>query len=457
MDKSEISLVIEARQLSKHFEEKVSPAKSFLENLIGFRSKCTADGINGSANKRPVTALDNVDLSIEKGSVVGIVGKNGSGKSTLLQIVCGTLKPSSGTILVNGRISALLELGAGFNPEFTGIENVRLNAALQGLSASEIDQRLESILDFADIGDFAYRATKTYSSGMFVRLAFAVAVCVEPDILIIDEALSVGDGYFAKKSFDRIMALKESGATILFCSHSLYQVEALCDRVLWLDRGSLMFDGDPSDAIAAYTLFLDTMGKATAEPRSKVHQPQPESVKLDTHQSCDSVQHSSGEIVTLLPRILSVELEVNGRAIDLQKLEGRRLRLDGAGHRMSLKIRIWIGSKSRRDTSGIDADFEVPTVAVTVSAPTGQCLSSVSTFGRPDLLSTASDGSSEVCLTFTKLPLRRGLFRFDVLLGCDRGIHLYDHAIGIVTLDVRSDAVEQGFVYFQHDWTSRCE
>lgn len=205
---------------------------------------------------RTFNALSNVSFELRKGQVLGLVGKNGAGKSTLLQLVCQTLKPSSGQLEVNGRIAALLELGAGFNPEFSGRENVHLNAAVLGLTDDEIASRFDSIVAFSGIGDFIEQPVKTYSSGMYVRLAFAIATSVDPDILIIDEALSVGDGAFARQSFDRIMTLKNGGATILFCSHSMYHIEAICDQALWLDKGNTVMMGKPSEVTDAYRDFL---------------------------------------------------------------------------------------------------------------------------------------------------------------------------------------------------------
>ncbi len=185
-------------------------------------------------------ALYPLTLHINHSQVVGIIGKNGAGKSTLLKIVTGTLmSDDGGTRDVSGRIAALLELGTGFHPEMSGRENVYLSGAVIGLSVDEIDQLYDDIVAFAGVEAFMEKPVKTYSSGMFMRLAFAVATCVEPDILIIDEALSVGDGAFARKSFDRIMQFREAKKTILFCSHSLYQVEKICDRVIWLDQGRI--------------------------------------------------------------------------------------------------------------------------------------------------------------------------------------------------------------------------
>jgi lipopolysaccharide transport system ATP-binding protein len=201
---------------------------------------------------REFRALSNVDLSIYKGETVGIVGRNGSGKSTLLQIICGTLAASSGSVEVRGRVAALLELGAGFNPDFTGRENIYLNGSVLGLSRKEIAERFDEIVDFADIGDFIEQPVKSYSSGMYVRLAFAVAINVMPDILIVDEALSVGDEAFQRKCFARIDRIRESGATVLFVSHAAGTVVELCNRAILLDRGELLVSGSPKYVVSQY-------------------------------------------------------------------------------------------------------------------------------------------------------------------------------------------------------------
>jgi len=201
-------------------------------------------------------ALREISCEIRRGEQVGIVGRNGAGKSTLLQIVCGTLAPTTGSVGVNGRVAALLELGAGFNPEFTGRENGVLNAGILGLSAREIDERMDAMLAFADIGGFVDQPVKTYSSGMYMRLAFAVAIHVAPDILIVDEALSVGDEAFQRKCFARIRAFRENGGTILFVSHSAGTVAEICDRAILLDRGELLAIGATRDVLARYQKLL---------------------------------------------------------------------------------------------------------------------------------------------------------------------------------------------------------
>ena len=187
--------------------------------------------------------LNNINFTVNKGESVGIIGTNGSGKSTLLKIITGVLSSTSGTVTVNGKISALLELGAGFNPEYTGIQNIYLNGRMMNFSKTEMDQKLNAIIQFADIGDYINQPVKTYSSGMFARLAFAVAINVEPDILIVDEALSVGDIFFQNKCFKKFDELRQRGVTILFVSHDLESVKAMTSRVLWIEQGQQkMFD-----------------------------------------------------------------------------------------------------------------------------------------------------------------------------------------------------------------------
>ncbi|AIQ55097.1 ABC transporter ATP-binding protein [Paenibacillus sp. FSL R7-0331] len=200
-------------------------------------------------------ALDLISFNVQTGECLGIIGKNGSGKSTLLKILTGVLTPTSGHIEVSGKISALLELGAGFNPDLTGMENIYLNGTIMGYSHSEMSEKVDSILAFADIGEFIYQPVKSYSSGMFVRLAFAVAINVEPDILIIDEALSVGDLRFQQKCYRKIDELKKT-KTVLFVTHDLSVINKYCDRVLWINEGVLLEDGDPKMISKKYQAFM---------------------------------------------------------------------------------------------------------------------------------------------------------------------------------------------------------
>lgn len=235
-------VAIETQDLVKEYRLYKNPVHRLYETFLPIRK----------AYHQPFRALDQVSLVIEKGETVGIIGKNGSGKSTLLQIICGIVRPTSGSIKVNGRISALLELGAGFNPEFSGRQNVYLNGSILGLKQNEIDDRLDDILSFADIGKFIDQPVKSYSSGMVVRLAFAVAISIEPEILIIDEALSVGDEAFQRKCFAKIAGIQERGGTILFVTHSAAAVIELCSRAIFFDQGELLLAGEPKQIVSRY-------------------------------------------------------------------------------------------------------------------------------------------------------------------------------------------------------------
>ena len=235
---------VRAADVSKHYDMYRRPADRLIEILT----------------RRPhhvvFPALESVSFEVEKGETIGIIGQNGAGKSTLLKLLCGVTQPSSGSLETHGTIASILELGTGFHPDFTGRDNAALNAAILGLTASEARERLPAIIEFSELGSFIDRPVKTYSSGMYMRLAFSVAVNVDPDILIIDEALAVGDGHFQKKCIDRIREFQDSGKTILFCSHSLYYVSSICRRTLWLDQGRLMRYGPSLDVVHEYETFL---------------------------------------------------------------------------------------------------------------------------------------------------------------------------------------------------------
>lgn len=253
-------IAISARALSKVYRLWESPGARLKAPLLRGAARFLPDGSAGQAaldrsaraSVREFQALQPLDFDIRRGEAVGIIGRNGSGKSTLLQLIAGILQPTTGRISTQGRVSALLELGSGFNPDFTGRENVYLNGSILGLSSREMDARYESIVAFADIGEFINEPVKTYSSGMMMRLAFAVAVSVEPDVLIVDEALSVGDVFFTQKCFERIREILAGGTTLIFVSHDTAAVQNLCSRGLLLHKGQLVFDGPPDDCVTRY-------------------------------------------------------------------------------------------------------------------------------------------------------------------------------------------------------------
>lgn len=353
-------------------------------------------------------ALWDVNLRIRRGELVGVIGPNGAGKSTLLQVICGVLEPSSGTRSVRGRIAALLELGAGFNPDLTGRENVRLNGPLLGMSTRQIESRLDEIIDFAGIGEYIDQPVRSYSSGMFVRLAFSMATSVEPDILVIDEALSVGDGRFARKSFERIMTLKDRGATILFCSHSLFQVESLCPRALWLNAGRVQFDGFSHQAVVEYMAWLSREGLPAQEPGAPATR-------------FDSAAASIVEVQLLD----SAEEKPYQSGVD------------------DLRIRVCLAS---------DPGIPSPTLGIVLHSADGRVVSSAGSWLDGVDLRRDPAGRIRVTLCFVKLPLLKGRYTVSVFVLCDRGINVYAAAEHVCTLDVVQSDVQQGLVSLPHRW-----
>lgn len=368
---------------------------------------------------REFWALQNVDLAIRPGEVIGLVGRNGAGKSTLLQMLCGTMPPTTGTLQVNGRVAALLELGAGFNPEFTGIENVFMNAAILGMKNQEVKDRLDEILAFADIGEFVHQPVKTYSSGMFMRLAFAVATSVEPDILVIDEALSVGDGAFARKSFDRIMGLKEAGKTILFCSHSMYQVEALCSRAMWIEAGKLRMMGTAAEVTSAYQTSLNASIPISPVLRTEavVHEAKP---KVPAPQG-------SGRITGIVARAEGV----SGRELDLVSGES------------DLEVTIEFS---------IDPGLPAPSVALGFSDANSLTVASVLSTNDNIRLTTDVHGHGRVVILFPKLPLLKGRYTVTGFLACENALHVYEQVDRCLVLHVTQEGLEQGLVKLPHRW-----
>ena len=263
-----MTFAVRAVDLTKQYEIYPRPIDRLIELVTG-RPRHTV-----------FPALQEVSFEVERGETVGIVGQNGAGKSTLLKLLCGVTRQSSGTLETRGHIASILELGTGFHPEFSGRDNAALNAAVLGLGPAEIKERLPAILEFSELGTFIDRPVKTYSSGMYMRLAFSVAVNVNPDILVIDEALAVGDGHFQKKCIDKIREFQEGGRTILFCSHALYLVSSICRRTMWLDHGRMMRWGSTLDVVHAYETFLLERDREHAAEGEPEHERPPTPVRF---------------------------------------------------------------------------------------------------------------------------------------------------------------------------------
>jgi lipopolysaccharide transport system ATP-binding protein len=377
-------------------------SKSYsLENRPWHRLWQQLSGRRGGSRQHH--ALHEVSFEVRRGEVLGIIGRNGAGKSTLLQLVCGVLQPTAGQVQVRGRVAALLELGAGFNPELTGRENVRLNGPLLGLAAAEMEARLPGIVEFAGIGEFVDQPVRSYSTGMFMRLAFAMATSVEPEILVIDEALSVGDDAFARKSFERIMALKERGVTILFCSHALFQVESLCRRVLWLNQGRVAFDGDAARAVLEYKAWSDAQGGGGEEAAGK-------------------------RFGSARAELLTVERVGSGVVQSGQD---------------DLLVRVACRSNVAE---------AAPTLGIVVHGADGRAVTSAGSWMDGVTLQRSASGHSQLELRFPELALLKGRYTVSAYLMCERALHVLSAAEYVFEFEVSQQHLEQGTVSLPRQW-----
>lgn len=351
---------------------------------------------------RDFVALRNVSLSLRKGESLGIIGDNGAGKSTLLQIIAGTLTPSSGRVEVKGKVLAILELGIGFHPELTGRENVFQYGQILGYERSYLEEQFPDIETFAELGEFIDQPLKTYSSGMTMRLAFSVVACLEPDIMIIDEALAVGDVYFQKKCIDRIMDFRKAGGTLLFCSHALYQVTRVSDRVIWIKNGEIWMDGDPEEVVAAYEWELLERERRKAE----------------------ASESAGAREAAALVKITEFSLENNAPL--------RR------GSDLIFRIRTEAVSDSVRYH-----------LAVSIKAPTGWGIYVAAThFDGMEPLT----GSRSVILKFPKVPMIGGHYYAHARVFDDEGLMLYDEK-RINGFQLEKVHGEIGSCYLEHLWT----
>ncbi len=386
---------IEARGLGKHYRLYQRPADALKEWLL----------------RRPLhqrlEVLNGVDFTLEEGDSLGVIGENGAGKSTLLKLLAGTLSPSAGSLRVNGRVSAILELGSGFHPEFNGIENARMGCALLGLGSAEIERALPEILAFSELGDAIQRPVKTYSSGMYVRLAFSLVTAVDPDILVIDEALSVGDIYFQKKSLDRIRSFIDQGRAVVFCSHNLYQVKSLCRRALWLEQGRVRLLGEASEVVDSY---MDAMRER-------------------------STSGEAGEPVTMAANAVGAAFE----RVDLAP-EGKH---DYAtGEPLVLRMHI---------DPGLARPDELH-VGVVIMRNDNIHVYGVSTLIDGLALRASTDGLVRLDYRIEALPLLSGLYSFYLYLLDDSGLHVMDKRENVLPFRVRHIGDEVGVARIGHAW-----
>ncbi len=360
----------------------------------------------------PFIALNDVSFDVRQGETLGIIGENGAGKSTLLKILARTLKPTSGEVKINGRVAALLELGAGFNPELSGEENIYLNAYLLGLKKDEIDKKKKSIIEFSELGDFIKRPVKTYSSGMYVRLAFSIATCVDPDILIVDEALSVGDQYFQKKCIDKMMEFKKSGKTIVFCSHSMYHVQELCHRTIWLDKGKIKMQGSTGKIITQYINYERQKMSSIKEQASTI------------------VNDESNNEEAKMIRISDVKLiNKNGSVSEVFKtLEP--LEIHFKIHCYKDNIKGHIGFAIVRN------DEEM-------------CFGTMTSFDGIEPI--AFRDGQEFKIKIKSLPLLSGIYYLTLAVADEFALHPYDIR-KVANFKVETEGKELGMSYIEHDW-----
>lgn len=366
---------------------------------------------------REFIALQDVSFRIGKGETVGIIGRNGSGKSTLLQIIAGTLTPSSGEIQVRGRVAALLELGSGFNPDFTGRENVYLNGAILGISKEEMDKRYEEIIKFADIGNFIDQPVKTYSSGMYIRLAFSIAINVEADILIVDEALAVGDSKFQIKCIEKMKEIKKNGTTILFVSHAGEQVKRFCERGIWLEHGKVKEIGSATEVVNHYedSLQMDLLNKQIEEHQKSLVESENEQVNIAIESESiiakiKNVQTDNLRINTFDKFTVTVEYEIYQDEIP------------------NFLLGVALYGSDRKYIFGPNTDLDKSEVPNT-------------------------EGLHIVKYTIPSIPLMAGKFFVDVGIFVDGGLVCLDYKNEVKQVNIESEYFSEGLVYIQHEWS----
>lgn len=379
--------------------------------------------LSGRQQHREQWALADISFSLNQGDCLGIVGDNGAGKSTLLKLIAGTLHPSAGSLHKNGRLTAILELGAGFHPDFTGRENLYFGGSLMGLTRAQMGDYEQSIIDFAELGPAIDRPVKTYSSGMVVRLAFALATAVEPEILIIDEALSVGDQHFQKKSIERINHFREMGCTILFCSHSLYHVRQICNRALWIREGRAAAQGDTEAVLATYDMHVRALDPATSAPLD----PSGPAVDPETTVAKPPLPP------THLARLRSVTM--NGLALGP----------DAPKAVVARNLEICLSAEARPD---LELHF-----GVLIERQDGVWVTGTGTHITKELhAKSGTDGRCGVCVEFEDLPLLTGGYRVSAYLFDGSGLVVFDEWLGCGQFEIHASNGTMGLVRLPHRW-----
>ncbi len=403
--------VLQVAGLGKRYRLFASPHERLLA-LLGWADR-----------SQPHWALREVSFELQRGQCLGVVGDNGAGKSTLLKLLAGTLQPSHGRVQRVGRVTAILELGAGFHPDFTGRDNLMFGGSFLGFAPGEMLQLADGIIAFSELGEAIDRPVKTYSSGMVVRLAFALVTAVQPELLIIDEALSVGDQHFQKKCVQRIEAFRQNGCTVLFCSHSLYHVRQLCERVLWLDHGQLRGLGETEAVLAAY----------------ETH------VRLQDAAPQTAAQEAPGaSAAPALP-----DAAAGGRRAALLKAEVAGLSANSGSKltRPDLVIQV----------QAVTASDETPSIGVMLEQFQGVGITSVASHAegaQPTALEERNGWTTwQITLTFTELPLHSGQYSLSFYLFDAQGLVIYDEWKDFIQFQWLSSSLTPGLVRLPHHWS----
>lgn len=387
---------IHVERVSKSYQLYARPIDRFLELFLP------------AARHTTVPALSEVTFDVPRGESIGVIGQNGAGKSTLLKLLCGVTQPTTGKLQVSGTIASILELGTGFHPEFSGRDNAALNAAILGLSPSEIRERLPAILEFSELGKFLDRPIKTYSSGMYMRLAFSVAVNVDPDILIIDEALAVGDGHFQKKCVDKIREFQQRNKTIFFCSHALYYISTLCTRTIWLDRGAVQRIGPSVDVVHEYETFLMARDR-----------------------------EAGGTSVETMEKVPPIRIA----ALDVCDSNGRPKDLFATGD--DIDLHLTIESDNPRQPIHVLA-------GVLRAADEMQCFAvGTQADGMPPI---SGQSIYHLVVRLEKVPLLRGDYAIVVFVGDENAVHVFDRKDLRPAFSISGDKYEIGMISVNHSW-----
>ncbi|MBF0471750.1 MAG: ABC transporter ATP-binding protein, partial [Gammaproteobacteria bacterium] len=359
-----------------------------------------------------------------RGESIGIIGNNGAGKSTLLKLLAGTTTPSCGSLQIEGRVSAILELGTGFHPEFSGVENIRMGCAMLGLSQRETEEKMAEIIAFSELQQFIEQPIKNYSSGMYVRLAFAIVTSVEPDLLVVDEALSVGDQHFQKKSMDRMTSFRNQGKSLIFCSHNLYHVKELCQRAIWLHQGEVYAIGEVGDVVDSYQDHIRQQDRTTITTTAVSSREVIETAEEDQ----PPPQQPS---TSTLPYLIRVELDQTGTPP-----------LYRTGKPFQVTVEAETG----------DTPIEDIHVGIVITRNDGVQVYGVSTV--VDQLALTKNRDNRILLTYTiaKLPLLSGEYFLELWLIDATSVHIYDSRNPCCQFKVRQQSVEVGMTWIDHQW-----